>query len=588
MVSTALVFRKKHASTALFRPSPLPAPLSAMMPPHALTTKEAVCQAEHPMLESTQRHCQQYEQHPLLRVDGCCLDCPVGSKRPMDEAAVQPQTKKARNEAPGIPAPAEQPGQAEQDCEAEPAGSSHDPGEFDPPVQAHREDCSHPVDAPPDEAIGQPRCDEPPVIAVDSVPPLPLTSMITCPATPRSMITDELGTSVSARTLTWDTETLMRCALLSLEPKVPVSHAAFAELISRRLESHYAIEREDKEKLVTQWYDDCRGSWVRGGGARRLHQVTTHELYDIFHERLDEKQLSLFGNDGFVTPVVRRLLNYLPAASNLPPLDGDASRGLLHFSCGSVLDFKTGTLRLSEARYRISLCTGYLYADWAAPQESKLHVQNLCRDLNNLWAEDLDVDEIGASRLEETLRHSPLYVVLYGLFDDHSVALWLLRQCTRAAAGLSGYAEILWCADARGSNGKGAVLALMKAVLGAENGYYGTLEYERHVVGAGMTKQSVNNPDIAALAGKRFVAVNESPDSTMGPQPLNTTLIKRLASGGDDPISAMANTRTPVHFSHNACSCSAHTTSQNSPRRMEGSRDEWRTFATVRVRQNSV
>ena len=144
------------------------------------------------------------------------------------------------------------------------------------------------------------------------------------------MFSDDLGTSVSARTLTWDTETLMRRALLSLEPKVPVNHAAFAELISRRLESHYVIEREDKDNLVTQLYDDCRGSWVRGGGARRLHQMATHELYDMPQVRLEEKQLSIVGNNGFVTPAVRRLLNYLPAASILPPRGGDASRGVLH------------------------------------------------------------------------------------------------------------------------------------------------------------------------------------------------------------------------------------------------------------------
>ena len=68
-----------------------------------------------------------------------------------------------------------------------------------------------------------------------------------------------------------------------------------------------------------------------------------------------------------------------------------------------------------------------------------------------------------------------------------------------------------------------------------------------HFVGSGMAKQSINNPEIAALAGKRFVAVHESPENTMCQQ-LNTTLIKRLASGGDDPISAMAKYKDPTAF----------------------------------------
>jgi phage/plasmid-associated DNA primase len=137
---------------------------------------------------------------------------------------------------------------------------------------------------------------------------------------------------------------------------------------------------------------------------------------------------------------------------------------------------------------------------------------------------------------------SALYRIFFGFFEDHNVSLWLLKQSVRAVAGHPGYEEVLFLVDGRGSNGKGAWLAIMKAVLGIDNGYYGTLEYEKHLIGLGMSAKNVNNPGIAELAGKRFVAVNESPESCA------VTLIKRLASGGDDPILATAKYKDPAVF----------------------------------------
>jgi len=76
------------------------------------------------------------------------------------------------------------------------------------------------------------------------------------------------------------------------------------------------------------------------------------------------------------------------------------------------------------------------------------------------------------------------------------------------------------------------------------------LEFDKHFVGSGQSRQSLNSPDIAALAGKRFVAVNESPENTSA-DTLNTTLIKRLASG-DEPFTAMAKYKDPASF-HPQC-----------------------------------
>jgi hypothetical protein len=455
---------------------------------------------------------------------------------------------------------------APQDTASQESESESEVCEDDCPAPAAvdvREDSEHPDDAPPDEAIGQQRCDEPPIAPAGantpgntkatSSPEKEQTELSTATGsaidTPRSSASDRAASvSVYSRAFAPDEATLVRRALTSLKPKVSVNHAAFARLVAMRLASFYAVEREDKENLVIQWFDPLRGVWVRGGGARRLHEVATEILYEIFEDTLDEEAASIFGNKNFISPVVDLVKNYLPRAQEMPPLDGDRSRGLLRFSCGTVLDFGTGEVRRGQPEDRISLSTGYEYRDWDATLETKGLVGRLCADLNTLWEQGRDVDELcEPERLERLLHESPLYRMFYSLFEDHSTAFWLLRQGVRAAAGLAGYEEVLFLVDSRGSNGKGTWLAVMKALLGVDNGYYATLEYEKHFMGNGMAQKCINNPDIAALAGKRFVAVNESPESAGGGQ-LNTTLVKRLACGSDDPIVANAKYKDPAAF----------------------------------------
>jgi len=428
-------------------------------------------------------------------------------------------------------------------------------------VERRTEDAdNHPDDAPPDEAIGQQRCDEPPVAVADGfkamfkdprgyAPPEVSTTADSACSTPRSC-SASVAQSVRAGTFAPNEEVLTARALLSLQPKVSHNHMAFAGLVARRMEGLYAIERADKENLVVQRFDPVHRIWVRGGGGRFLQEVVTDVLYGIFPD-LDEKAKAIFGNAGFVGPVTTLLKNYLPhdRTKDMPTLDGDQTRGLLRFSCGTVLDLRTGVTRPCEPADRISLCTGYAYSDWSVAAETKEFVAELVRDLNALWDKGREVDESTQDmqeRLTRAVDESTLYRIFYCLFEDHSTALWLLRQSVRAAAGLAGYEEVLFLVDRRGSNGKGTWLAALKAVLGVDNGYYATLDYDKHFVGSGIARQNINSPDFAALPGKRFVAVNETPEGTDGAV-LNTTLIKRLASW-DEPFSAMAKYKDPASF----------------------------------------
>ena len=379
------------------------------------------------------------------------------------------------------------------------------------------------------------------------------------PTTPRSTTDSVAGScagSIYSDIFAPDMGTLMSRAELSLAKGVQRNHTAFAKLIALELgTSNYAVEKIDKENLVIQWFDGRNRVWVRGGGARNLHDVATETLYRLF-SHLSEEVKANFGNKGFISPVVDLLKNHLQrdGTSQMPPLDGDQTRGLLRFSCGSVFDFRTGAVRPCTPEDRISLCTGYRYSDWDCNPDTKGFLTQLCADLNELWEQDADIDQLEhiEERLDRAVQESTLYRIVYGLFEDHSVALWMMRQFVRAAAGLGGYEEILFMVDPRGTNGKGTLLNILKAILGATSGsgYYGSLEYAKHFLGTGAARMNINNPDIAALSGKRAVAVNESPHeggASGSSHVFNTTLCKSLASG-DEPILASAKYKDPMSF----------------------------------------
>ena len=332
-------------------------------------------------------------------------------------------------------------------------------------------------------------------------------------------------------------------ALYSLEAG-DVDHDAFARVVARELDGTFAIEREDKENLTVQWFDKARKIWVRAGGARRLWCETTSILRRVAKPRNADGEYEpapgKYGNKHFVSSVVDMLKCHLPAATELEDLDGDTARFLLRFSCGKVLDFRTGEVRPARPEDRISQCTGKPFRPFKDEG-----IEQLLLEINNFWAQGgTDVGFFFAQRLDKLVGESKLYGLFYGLTEDHNLALWLLKQCARAIAGVPGVEEVLWMSDSRGSNGKGCVLALLKHALGIKNGYYGTLTYEKHFLGTGQARWG-NDPDLAACEGKRVIVVNEGPDLKDSRQPLNVALIKRLTCGSDDPISSTAKYKDP-------------------------------------------
>jgi phage/plasmid-associated DNA primase len=136
---------------------------------------------------------------------------------------------------------------------------------------------------------------------------------------------------------------------------------------------------------------------------------------------------------------------------------------------------------------------------------------------------DETIGKLDAIKIKSKLVH-----LLFELVGTWDVTLWLLCQITRAIGALPRFEEFMWLSAVSGNNGKGTLVNILQTVLGSHaEGYYAQLEFERHFL-TGNKISNVNNPEIAALEGKRMVVVNETPGIKHGE--VNTQLIKRLLS----------------------------------------------------------
>lgn len=325
-----------------------------------------------------------------------------------------------------------------------------------------------------------------------------------------------------------------------------VDHEAFARIVVNHIGMHFLVESEAKETMTVQWWDPARKLWVRAGGGRRLNM----HVVDVCrtHARPLENGVrgvapSLFGNKNFFGPVCEIVKSYLPTASESPPLDGDQTRGLVRFSCGTVLELETGIARPAEPEDRISKSTGYFYQ--TLEPNMKDMIKNVVDLVTAAWRQKRALDPALIMQLDAVKRKSKLIELLFELVGTWDLTLWLLCQITRSIGALPRFEEFLWLSAVSGNNGKGTLVAILMAVLGAHaDGYYGQLDFERHFLG-GKFGATGNTPEIAALEGKRMIVVNETPGIKRGE--LNTGLIKRLLSL-DAQIQATAKYKDPTSW----------------------------------------
>ena len=96
-----------------------------------------------------------------------------------------------------------------------------------------------------------------------------------------------------------------------------------------------------------------------------------------------------------------------------------------------------------------------------------------------------------------------LYSVIWGIFENDDVAIWMIRQCCRGVAGfaiLEEFTTLFY--DDRGMNGKGTILNLLRLALGD---YYTTCVYKALCI-----TTAGNNDRLAACRGKRMISRSEA------------------------------------------------------------------------------
>ena len=349
---------------------------------------------------------------------------------------------------------------------------------------------------------------------------------------------------------------VMARALRSLRPREHLDHIAFATIVVPLLSGHFAIEREDKEALTLQYFCCKRRLWIRGGGARHLRQHVSEILRRhviIKTDRGADEPPTLFGNRDFINSITEEVKTNLPLSSELGPLDGNNTRGLVMFSDGLLLDLSTGKLRQGEATDRISKSTGYGYQALTNTGVCDLidkATHKFCTfwDDGGVTFETGECDEV----LEALKQGSPLYQFVYGLFENDDLTVWLILQTIRALGGLA-FEEFLYMSNSKGQNGKGTWIALLMKLLGTTPAnYFQTLEFSKHFIG---TAKAGNNPEIAECEGKRVICVNETSDMQQKDRVLNVELIKQLCAGLDAPITAMGKYRDPSLFNPQGLLC---------------------------------
>ena len=330
-----------------------------------------------------------------------------------------------------------------------------------------------------------------------------------------------------------------------------MDHAAFAKIVIQHLDKTLILERNDKETPVIQWWNAQTKGWVRAGGGRRLEErvpeVLRKHARPLNPDGSQGAPPTYFGNDKFFRPVANLVKSWLPTASEVPDLDGNQSRGLIRFSCGTVLDLATGKTRPCEARDRMSKSTGYPYKEWQAPEDLKADITKTLATIVERWQSGkttIEGDMFIEAELRKIKKRSRLLWAIYEITGSWDVCLWIIAQLTRTVGALPGFEEFLWFSAQSGNNGKGTFISILQTVLGNKpDNYYGELAYEKHFLGSGSLKASVNNPEVADLEGKRACIINETPGAN-SKEPLNSDLVKRLQSN-DGQVSATGKYRDP-------------------------------------------
>jgi len=328
----------------------------------------------------------------------------------------------------------------------------------------------------------------------------------------------------------------------------PIDHDAWTRVLldcfSETAFPEFVKNREDAENLVIEYWDEKRLKWISAGGARFMKDRFASALRQYIRRHAPEEDIgALAGNAMFQNPIIEALKVKLPAATDqgVGPLHGDATRGLLRFDDGMVVDFRTGAAFPCEPKHRVGYSTKCLWRSFEGDERKAIEAIVARFEVQVSRGQQ----SIKGSALEQMLselrraRPTSLYAILWGVFEDDDVAVWVLRQCCRGVAGFEILEEFLMFYDERGQNGKGTILTLLRLALGE---YYTTCTYK-----ALADSPSGNNDRLAKCQGKRVISCNEAFKKQDVSLEFDASVIKTLI-GLDDPIETMQKYKAPVEW----------------------------------------
>jgi hypothetical protein len=343
-------------------------------------------------------------------------------------------------------------------------------------------------------------------------------------------------------------ENPLRRALDSVE--APIDHDAWTcvllECFSQSEFPEFIKNREDAEAIVVEYWDESKLKWIPAGGVRAIRDRFASSLRRYIACQSPGDDIgALAGNSGFQNPIIEALKVKLPCATDpsVGVLHGDSTRGLLRFEDGMVVDFNSAKVFPCRPCHRISFSTKCPWQAFSGGGDERSAIEAAIAAFGSHVAgggqsvKGTDTQAmLTAMRLA---RPGSLYAVFWGIFEDDDVAIWVLRQCCRGAAGLEILEEFILFYDERGQNGKGTILTLLRLALGD---YYTTCVYK-----ALSESPAGNNDRLAKCQGKRVISCNEAFKKKDANLEFDATIIKTLI-GLDDPIETMAKYKAPVEW----------------------------------------
>ena len=308
----------------------------------------------------------------------------------------------------------------------------------------------------------------------------------------------------------------------------------------------YVKNRDDAENLVIEYWDGKKLVWVAAGGARAMKDNAAQLLRVYLRKRAPHVDLgSLPGNAPFMNPIIEGVKAKLPAAtdSEIGMLNGESSRGLLRFDDGTVLDFATNAVIKSEPKQRISFGTKIPWSPFSGDGTGLIkHFTGEFMAFVAKGSQSVKDTEL-QDMLNELRKMMPrgLYAVIWAIFEDDDVAIWVIRQISRGCAGFELLEEFIFFFDERGQNGKGTIMNLVRQALGD---YYATCPYKGALLD---TASGGNNDKLAKCQGRRIVSCNEAFDKTEEQLQFNPRVVKQLI-GLDEPLETMAKYKSPLEW----------------------------------------